>query len=44
MSKIQLVKSDPLFMQEVDTPVVTLEKEDYLLRLNLLVERIKTCG
>ncbi len=44
MKKVNLVKSIPLFMQEVDPEPVILEQEDYLLRLRLLVERMKKRG
>lgn len=40
MAKIKPAKSDPLFMTEVQAEEVRLEKEDYLLRLGLLTERM----
>ncbi len=41
---IKITNGHELFMTEVNMPVIDLDKEDFMLRLNLLLERMKANG
>ena len=38
---VKVTKADPLFLSEVNMPVLELAKEDYEARIRRLAERIK---